>query len=351
MRRAHRWPAAQQPDPRASRVDARPRTRVDLPHDRPRPSCCGRARHPRGWSRAGRRSHPSSAAATRAITARPRPRRGLPSSTRGPSVPGDPGLGERAAPPQRPPARSGGRGPQVLAAEPDESARTMTAPQLFARVRPAGNQRCFYCGGQCTTDHAAKEFVKPSFTERDQVRCGSSEFVCVGCVETLNDKATITMLDGEVRAEQKTRNYSWVITESRALAATKAHREQLLSLCLSPPERPYAICLADGQKHQLWRTPLNTSRDSISVNLEGTSVTFSAAQLLGRLAFVNQIIGCVGKMAASSGEPSRLLWPRMAGKIPHQELQIVCEWWDRVRLEPITRLSIWLAPGKDSCNE
>lgn len=225
----------------------------------------------------------------------------------------------------------------------------LTAPQLFAGVHESGTETCFFCGGSCEPVNTAKEFVKPSFTERDRVACGSSDWVCCGCVCAMDEKATVTLIDGETRENQKTRNYSWVLTDGKRLAATKSHREQLLALCLSPPTTPYAICLADGQKQQLWRTPVNHSRDVVSVNLEGTIVTYSPSQLIERLERVKRIIGATGKMAVSSGEPSRMLWPRMSGAMSANELQDLCTWWDRVRLEPLTRLAVWLAPGRSEC--
>ena len=158
------------------------------------------------------------------------------------------------------------------------------------------------------------------------------------------------MIDGEIRESQKIRNYSWVITSESRFAATKSHRVQLLSMCLAPPESPYATCLADGQKHQLWRTPVAASTGMACVNLEGTPVCYSPSQLSERIARVKRIIAGVGKVNASNGEPSRMLWPRLSGLMSPAELQELCVWWDRVRLEPLTRLACYLAPGKEECN-
>lgn len=224
----------------------------------------------------------------------------------------------------------------------------LTCPQLFAGLNETGTETCFFCGGQCGDEHTAKKYVKDSFTERDQVACGSSDYVCGGCVAAMDERATITLIDGEVRKDQKTRNYSWVITEDRALAATKAHREQLRELCLNPPKPPYAICLADGQKHQLFKTQVCTSRLIVSVNVEGTIATFSKQQLVDRLAIVQRLIGCAGKPDVSAGLPSRILWPRLTNSMSPSEIQIVCPFWDRVRNEPLTRLACWVAAGKGS---
>ena len=227
----------------------------------------------------------------------------------------------------------------------------LTAPQLFANIKPSGNESCFFCGGKCDTEHTAKEFVKPSFTERDKVRCGASDYVCGGCVATLSDDETVSIIHGEVRFHQKIRNYSWVITTSHQLAATKAHREQLFALCLSPPTPPYAICLADGQKHQLWRTPVCESRDIISVNVEGVTATYSPSQLSDRLAFLKRLVGCTGKPLVAACTPSRMLWTRLTSGMSPEEIQIICTIGDRVRNEPLTKLACWLAPGKDACND
>lgn len=224
-----------------------------------------------------------------------------------------------------------------------------TATQLFAGVAPSGDEACFFCGGQCGVEYTAKEFVKDSFTERDQVFCGGSEFVCGGCVAAMDEKADITLMDGERRSGQKTRNYSWVFTEKIRLAATKAHREQIADACLNPPEPPFAICIADGQKHQLWRTPVSSSQSVVSLNLEGVQVVYSPDDLRERLVSVKQIIACAGKTAVTSAEPSRRLWQRLAMRLPPQRVHELCAWWDRVRLDPLTRLTVWIAPGKDEC--
>ena len=95
--------------------------------------------------------------------------------------------------------------------------RPWTAPQLFAGVGPAGVETCFYCGGSCEPIHPASEIVKKSFTGLDTVTL--SQWVCTGCVESMDEKAAIVMLDGVKRSGQKTRGYSWVITKDGRTAA------------------------------------------------------------------------------------------------------------------------------------
>ena len=79
--------------------------------------------------------------------------------------------------------------------------KTITGPQLFAGIKnPSGDHRCFFCNGVCDETHKRKDYVKNTFTNRDIVKCPASEFVCGGCVMSLNERATINLIDGSKRA-------------------------------------------------------------------------------------------------------------------------------------------------------
>lgn len=216
---------------------------------------------------------------------------------------------------------------------------------LFAKSRSvefeSGSERCFYCGSRCGESYSASQYVKNSFTSRDTV-CGG-DFVCAGCVCALNESATITLPDGTIRENQKTRCYSWVFSDAGAIAATKAHREWLLDKCLTPPDPPYAICLSDsGQKHLLYRSFVCHSRQVVTVTLEAMPVTYRTDKLKERMQLVVAIVASVGKPALVSPLTHRRQMAVVEKLGTDTELSL----WNQVQFDPLSRLALWLSPGK-----
>ena len=219
---------------------------------------------------------------------------------------------------------------------------------LFAAARGYayhdGDFRCFFCGSRCGRDWLSADYVKDSFTSRDTV-CGG-EYVCGGCLAALDERATITLPTGEVRSGQKTRCCSWIVTGGKAVAATKAHREWLLSVCLNPPEPPTIICLSDsGQRHLLYRSVVNHSQDRVTATLEAERVSFVPAALLVRLKLCKRV-------AAAIGQPSlgEALSPSAQIRLIeyHDDETVLAEWL-AVREQPLTRLAAWFCPPKKEC--
>ena len=104
----------------------------------------------------------------------------------------------------------------------------ITAPQLFAGILdPVGDEHCFYCGGICGQDNPVSKHVKDTFTNRDIVRRPAAQFICSGCVCTLNERADINLADEEIRKAQKTRLYSWIFSASGRIAYTQAEIEEI----------------------------------------------------------------------------------------------------------------------------
>lgn len=223
----------------------------------------------------------------------------------------------------------------------------MTTPQLFALatgqpIQP-GPHRCFYCLASCDAAHRADELVKDSFTGRDTV--GGGEYVCGGCVAAMAEKAMIT-IDGEQRSGQKVRGYSWIITRDGARACTKAHRELLLATCISPPEPPFVICIADsGQKHLLYRCPINISRESVRVCLEGDAIRFRPAELAARQRLCRQVCAAIGKPMLSE----TLTINDQVRVAEYFGDTIVLDEWLAVQRDPLSKLAAWLCPRKEDC--
>lgn len=219
-----------------------------------------------------------------------------------------------------------------------------TATQLFAGYEPTGEEVCFYCCGRCEPTHPASKIVKSSFTGRDTVSL--SKWVCPGCIDAMDEKRSIVMIDGVMRDGQKTRGYSWVIAGYGRRAATKSHREQLLQICLNPPDPPFVICISDsGQKHLLYRASVNRSRNVITVSLEGELISYQPAQLLERLELCKMVCAATGKPALKE----RLEPQAQMRVVEYYETEEVLSQWLACCFDPVTRLAAWLCPHKSEC--
>lgn len=224
------------------------------------------------------------------------------------------------------------------------TANTLTTPQLFAQVAPVGPHRCFYCSGQCTDEHLSADYVKSSFTGLDSVTL--SKFICGGCIVAMLEGIEIVNANGETKTNQKTRGYSWIVTRTKRLACTKANRDLLLSVCLSPPEPPYSICISDsGQRHLLYRTPVCWSREMVTITLEGEPITYRPVELKSRIYLCKQLAAATGKPALM--EP---MTPQTAMRIfDYYDGDMQLASWMAVCGEPLSRLAVWLCPPKEIC--
>jgi hypothetical protein len=165
----------------------------------------------------------------------------------------------------------------------------------------------------------------------------------------LRESAEITLIDGEHRAGQRVRGYSWVITSAAAQAATKAHIDRLRALCVGPPAPPFAIILSDsGQTHQLYRGAVNHDRSRVVVTLEAERVEYNPADLAGLLAVA-------GKYAAATGKPalSEPISAHGAMKVigRYRDGESILEAWNNRWSTPPGRLAAWLCPNREACDE
>jgi hypothetical protein len=222
--------------------------------------------------------------------------------------------------------------------------KPLTCPQLFAGIEPSGDATCFYCSGSTPEKNSIADFVKPSFTGLDSV--SRSKWVCDGCVETLKEGIDLTLIDGEVKSNQKTRGYSWIITSEGRQACTKAHRVALLDACLHPPKPPFAICITDsGQKHLLYRGVVNRAPGVVTVTLEGVAITYHTSDLKSRLELCRKVCAATGKPAMQDAMSAQTLM-RIADYFGDEE--VLTAWLDCCS-EPLTQLAVWLCPPKEEC--
>lgn len=233
-----------------------------------------------------------------------------------------------------------------------------SVPQLYAMahgVACIGSSPCFYCGAPCGPGSGGdvSVYVKDSFTGRSEVVAPGSPFVCAGCVLCLREDATVQLIDGTARhvAKCAIRSWSWLVTETATIAASKAHIRELRSVCLAGdggnPGKPWALVLSDsGQKHLLYRGVVNHGGPPWRVTLEVERIDYTPESLAARLRLCGQLIAATGKPALA--EP---LTPRFAGAVMerYQNGETLVEDWSRVCREPLSRLAAWLSPKKEDC--
>lgn len=225
-----------------------------------------------------------------------------------------------------------------------------SVPELLADahgLKCEGPCRCFYCGTACDAEkHPTSAYVKNSFTAINTVSCPGSPAVCEGCVLSLKQDATITLIDGETRDGQHMQGYSWLIFDNIAHAATKAHLDRIRALCLNPPQPPFAVVLSDsGQTHQLYRGVVNHGRETVVVTLEGLKVACRPDELRDRLALCGKLVAATGKPAMA--EPVSTRFAVAVAEYFRDGVSLVEE-WERVREQPLSRLSAWLCPNKET---
>lgn len=219
-----------------------------------------------------------------------------------------------------------------------------TAPQFFRGEIEQGSCRCAYCGGRCDDSAPASKFVLPSFTARDSLSGGTH--VCFGCRLAMDERADVTLIDGESRAAQKTRLYSWFVPRpGERIAATKTHREQLAAIVLDPPEPPFLLSIAlSGQRHVLYRSRVALDRREYPINLEGEPIYVTRQAIADRLDLCRRLVACLGKPALD-GE---LDFGRMLALGQPDAIEDA-ERWNAVRDEPLSRLALFICPKKEDC--
>lgn len=215
----------------------------------------------------------------------------------------------------------------------------MNASRLLAGVHGLpidGDKPCFYCGNPAN----APLVLSNSFNEWYACAHPSSDMICAGCLVSLNEKATIEGRD----KPQKTRNWSWLIRATCAEPIGQIAR--LREICLDPPRPPWALAVAvSGQKHLIWRSPVNTSNEVCVVQMELERVVYRPVELRERLSLAMRICAASGKPCLTEDADTGLCMRLMDAGLSEEE---ITDWFDRAA-EPINQLAAHICPPKDEC--
>lgn len=220
----------------------------------------------------------------------------------------------------------------------------MTGSELFALALGKvcrGPHACFWCGAPCDESHAHRS--SDTFWDWDQVAHPASRYDCAGCAEALDERRVMRGRD----KPQKTRNYTWLATSADATPYTKADITAIRAACLCPPPAPWMLAIAaSGQKHVIYRTPVNeSSAPPHAVQLEQATVLYTPTALREALALCDKIAAGIGKPVLS-GALDLSMAMRYAEHHGHGSLGDVDRWnatWNR----PVSRLAAFLSLKKE----
>jgi len=196
-----------------------------------------------------------------------------------------------------------------------------------------GDATCFYCG--CAADKPLK--VSDTFADGWSVAAPNSKLMCRGCEKAFCESMPIA---GKEKP-QKFRNYSWLITRSKAIPLTKANKSEIAGILLNPPNEPWALAIAEsGQKHLVYRTPANVDQCGIYlIRLEDELVCYEPLPLMDRIELCRMVVAKIGHKGANDPSVS-------------SAIVMGCELykkWSAVYREPLTRLALFVTPGKSEC--
>jgi CRISPR type IV-associated protein Csf1 len=203
-----------------------------------------------------------------------------------------------------------------------------------------GKYQCYYCGSSCDDSHKAQ--IKDTFNDRAAVACPKSEFRCAGCEYMMTNGVPMVGRD----KLQKPWTYSWLVTKKTATPMTKSNIAELRSACLQPPEPPFAIVLAmSGQKHMMFRTPVNHKAGFVTLCMEGEQISYDPVVLRDRLALATMIAAACGKPSLS--KPLSIS-SCIALSEYFEDFEPIISQWSSVWSDPVSRLAAFLCPPKEA---
>ena len=122
-------------------------------------------------------------------------------------------------------------------------------------IRPAG--RCCLCGGtEASTGLPARKAIRATFTNYDLLRGQGGTHVCSACLTAQSEKWP---MPGREKL-QKLRNYSHMVTPTswETYSKTRKDRRRFVAALLADHPDPWGgVVAVSGQKHLLFRAPVN----------------------------------------------------------------------------------------------
>lgn|GEM_PF-5374072 len=157
-------------------------------------------------------------------------------------------------------------------------------------------------------------------------------------------------IDGAVKAFTTARGmaprmYSWLLTKDRRLGFTKAHISTIREILTDAdklPEPPFSIIISDsGQKQLIFRAPVAWEKDAFSILLEDEAIEVDVDRLKERLDLASTISTKIGKPALKGVTFNTYIQAKKEGVVKEVEQ------WEKIMMEPLSRLAAWIAPPKE----
>ncbi|MGD9157004.1 MAG: hypothetical protein PVG39_01230 [Desulfobacteraceae bacterium] len=211
-----------------------------------------------------------------------------------------------------------------------------------------GQNKCYYCGLPCGNHYLKQDYVKETFTNRDIVKNPGSNFVCGCCISSFAGLGKTEQIDGTVKEGRggAPRCYSWILTLDWKKAFTKRHLDFCRTILFDPPKPPFSIILADsGQKHLIFRAPVNYDRDMYSVLLEEKEIIVDRVQLRRILDCALIASAAIGKKSLTN--PDQFI--NWKNTVEFYGSESPLEEWCNIFSSPLGELAAWICPGKEEC--
>jgi CRISPR type IV-associated protein Csf1 len=229
----------------------------------------------------------------------------------------------------------------------------ITPSQLFYPNSILGNKICYYCGNSCSDLYTTKEYVKKTFTNQNIVKSPSSKYICESCTIVFSDTLDELFINGELNHNKKLRNYSWVFNSDFKMAYSKKHISKLREIILNLPDSltpPFVICLTDsGQKHLIFRSKVNWTKDEYFVTLEEENILVNPKELKKYIDTCIPLIAVSGKTFVADFKLHSIYITSQLS-IRFKDSELLLNNFLALKNLSLLKLAVWLSPNKEECN-
>lgn len=190
------------------------------------------------------------------------------------------------------------------------------------------DETCWLCGGETGgLGLPTKKAIKPTFTDHSAARCQASVSICAGCAFCLSMR--------------ELRNYSILVTVDKLQHPS---RSQWRDILISPPEPPFAMCLAvSGQKHLTFKAPVNLERERYIVLLEERDIHVIPSKIKYCIDAVEDLYVWFSKDEISTGRYSQHKI-KECGLRRWKDLELAVDSWRKM---PLFDLALFVAQKQD----
>ena len=156
--------------------------------------------------------------------------------------------------------------------------------------------KCCMCANGIIQGVPRKDAIKKTFTNLDLLKKPNAKFVCIPCAFAINEACPPELM-GRVDKDkpQKIRCYSHAVVNGLWKSFSKAQRVEMREIVCNPPSGTWFLCLSEsGQKHLIFRTPVNNSQDNYLLQFEEYPVLVTRKQVASDLGIADRVYSAQG---------------------------------------------------------